>query len=220
MPDFRQCYLCSHDDVIKWNHFRLTGPLCGEFTGHRWIPSTKASDAELFSNLCLNKGLGKHSWGWWFETPSRPLRRHCNAPTHVDKFLLLHSGYSIMSHGFYLSCYLTPDLPTLDNCRYQTHKTKYYESFYSWYRNTSWYHLIYWIWISPLNIAKKSNYIWKRKSTRYLMTLRFNNLFIHHAYPVIYISHKKHNIIVPQMVCVILIMSTIHSCSTQARIFV
>ena len=24
-----------------------TGPLCGEFTGHRWIPLTKASDAEL-----------------------------------------------------------------------------------------------------------------------------------------------------------------------------
>ena len=28
------------------NIFRVTGPLCGEFTGHRWIPRTKASDAE------------------------------------------------------------------------------------------------------------------------------------------------------------------------------
>ena len=27
--------------------FHVTGPLCGEFTGHRWIPLTKASDAEL-----------------------------------------------------------------------------------------------------------------------------------------------------------------------------
>ena len=26
------------------NIFRVTGPLCGEFTGHRWIPLTKASD--------------------------------------------------------------------------------------------------------------------------------------------------------------------------------
>ena len=26
-----------HDDVIKWKHFRVTGPWCGEFTGHRWI---------------------------------------------------------------------------------------------------------------------------------------------------------------------------------------
>ena len=29
------------------NIFRVTGPLWGEFTGHRWIPGTKASDAEL-----------------------------------------------------------------------------------------------------------------------------------------------------------------------------
>ena len=36
------------DDVIKWKHFRVTGPLCGEFTGHRWIPLTKASVAELW----------------------------------------------------------------------------------------------------------------------------------------------------------------------------
>ena len=29
------------------NIFCITGPLCGEFTGHRWIPLTKASDVEL-----------------------------------------------------------------------------------------------------------------------------------------------------------------------------
>ena len=28
------------------NFFRVTGPLPGESTGHRWIPLTKASDAE------------------------------------------------------------------------------------------------------------------------------------------------------------------------------
>ena len=33
------------------NIFRVTGPLCGEFTGHRWIPITKASDAELWCFL-------------------------------------------------------------------------------------------------------------------------------------------------------------------------
>ena len=31
--------------------FRVTGHLCGEFTGPRWIPSTKASDAELWCFL-------------------------------------------------------------------------------------------------------------------------------------------------------------------------
>ena len=29
------------------NIFRVTGPLRGEFNGHRWIPHSKASDAEL-----------------------------------------------------------------------------------------------------------------------------------------------------------------------------
>ena len=30
------------------NIFRVTGPLCREFTGYRWIPRTKASEAELW----------------------------------------------------------------------------------------------------------------------------------------------------------------------------
>ena len=33
------------------NIFRVTGPLCGEFTGDRWLPRTKASDAELWCFL-------------------------------------------------------------------------------------------------------------------------------------------------------------------------
>ena len=35
--------------MTSWNGniFRVTGHLCGEFTGPRWIPRTKASDAEL-----------------------------------------------------------------------------------------------------------------------------------------------------------------------------
>ena len=30
------------------NVFRFAGPLCGEFTGHRWIPHKKASDVGLW----------------------------------------------------------------------------------------------------------------------------------------------------------------------------
>ena len=33
------------------NIFRVTGHLCGEFTGPRWITRTKASDAELWCFL-------------------------------------------------------------------------------------------------------------------------------------------------------------------------
>ena len=33
---------------------------------------------DVFFDLRLNKRLSKPSWGWWFETPSRPLWRYCN----------------------------------------------------------------------------------------------------------------------------------------------
>ena len=60
------------------NIFRVTGPLCGEFTGHRWIPLTKASNEELSSDVFLNKRLSKELRRRWFETLSRSLWRHCN----------------------------------------------------------------------------------------------------------------------------------------------
>ena len=49
-------------------------PVPGEFPTQR--PVTRSFD--VFFDLCLNKRLSKQSWGWWFETPSRPLWRHRN----------------------------------------------------------------------------------------------------------------------------------------------
>ena len=73
------------------NIFRDTGHLCGEFTGHRWFPRTKASHAELwYFSRRLNKRLSKQSCGWWFETPSRPFWRHCNV-----KFKHTYAAYWI-----------------------------------------------------------------------------------------------------------------------------
>ena len=45
------------------NIFRVTGPLCGEFTGPGWVPGTKTSDAEfdVFFDVRLNKRLSKQS---------------------------------------------------------------------------------------------------------------------------------------------------------------
>ena len=52
------------------NIFRVTGPLCGEFTSPRWIPRTKASDAELRFFICV--------WinGWVYNRESGDLRRY------------------------------------------------------------------------------------------------------------------------------------------------
>ena len=44
VPPPKQIMMSSSNGSI----FRVTGPLCGEFTGHRWIPRTKASDTELW----------------------------------------------------------------------------------------------------------------------------------------------------------------------------
>ena len=67
--------------------FRVTGPLCGEFTGPRWIPPQRpvTRSFDVFFDLRLNKRLSKQSWGWWLETPPRPLRRHCNV--HEEGYL-------------------------------------------------------------------------------------------------------------------------------------
>ena len=74
--------LCSNNHPIwrRYQNFRVTGHLCVEFTGHRLIPRTKASDPELwfFLDMCLNEQLSKQSWGRWFVTPFCPFWCHSN----------------------------------------------------------------------------------------------------------------------------------------------
>ena len=62
------------------NIFRVTGPLCGEFTGRGEFPTQRPVTRSfgVFFDLRLNKRLSKQPWGWWFETPSWSLWRQCN----------------------------------------------------------------------------------------------------------------------------------------------
>ena len=64
----RWCMMTSSNG----NFFRVTDHLCGEFTRHRWIPRTKASDAELW---CF---LWSEAWinGWVNIRKAGDLRRH------------------------------------------------------------------------------------------------------------------------------------------------
>ena len=66
-PSGRVMMTSSNGDI-----FRVSGPLCGEFTGHRCIPLTKASDAEpwcfLWSAPCINGSVNNREAG--------DLRRH------------------------------------------------------------------------------------------------------------------------------------------------
>ena len=97
----------THCDLIMMtssngNIFCVTGHLCWELTGDRWIPHTKASDAELwcflwsarfdvFFDLCPNKLLSKQSCGWWSEMPSCSLWHHCNG-YHIISWILSNIG--------------------------------------------------------------------------------------------------------------------------------
>ena len=67
--DIRYFY---HDDVIKWKHFPRNWPFVRGIHRPRWIPHTKASDAELWCFLwsCV--------WikGWVNNREAGYLRRH------------------------------------------------------------------------------------------------------------------------------------------------
>ena len=62
--------------------FRVTGPLCGEFTGPGEFPTQRpvTQSFDVFFDLRPNKRLSKQPWGWLFETPSWSLWRQCNVP--------------------------------------------------------------------------------------------------------------------------------------------
>ena len=65
-------------------------PVTGEFPSQRAV--TRSFD---FFYLGLNKRLSKQSWGWWFETPSCSLWRHCNVV--ADFTLSSTRNYSLQS---------------------------------------------------------------------------------------------------------------------------
>ena len=79
-------------------------------SGHRWIPPTQASDAEMlcFFDLCLNKRLNKQSRSRCFKTSLCPLWRHCN----VDSISVINHkspGCFLVSIYIYTSFYKFQD---------------------------------------------------------------------------------------------------------------
>ena len=76
------------------NIFRVTGLLCGEFTGPGEFPTQRPvmRSFDVFFDLRLNKRLSKQSWGWWLETLSCLLWRHCNAIIFMQNCLTRSAG--------------------------------------------------------------------------------------------------------------------------------
>ena len=67
----------EHDDVIKWKYFPGFWPFV---RGIHWSPGNSPHKGQSRGALIffLDLRLSKHSRGWWFETPSHSLWRHCN----------------------------------------------------------------------------------------------------------------------------------------------
>ena len=94
---FQHACIFIHDLSSKWwvgidwlmmtssngSIFRVTGPLWGEFTGPGEFPTQRpvTRSFDVFFDLGLNRRLSKQPRGWWFETQSWSLWRHCNV-TH------------------------------------------------------------------------------------------------------------------------------------------
>ena len=72
----REQLLADKITIAWWRHQMETfsALLAGEFSAQR--PTTRTFG--VFFDLRLNGRLSKQSWGWWFETPSRPLWRQSN----------------------------------------------------------------------------------------------------------------------------------------------
>ena len=78
-------------------------PAFGEFPAQR--PVTRSFD--VFFDLCLNKRLRKQSWGWWFETLSRPSWRHCNGIPNLSPLQWHHNECDDVSNHQCLECLLS-----------------------------------------------------------------------------------------------------------------
>ena len=90
-----------HDDVIKWKHFPRNWPFVRGIHRSQVNSPHKGQwrGALVFFHLRLNKRLSKQSWGWWFETVSRPLWRHCNVqkPAFWSCFTSVYLCYMLIS---------------------------------------------------------------------------------------------------------------------------
>ena len=98
---------CRHSDdqfwilhIAWWRHLMETfsallalcagnSPVTGEFSAQRQVMRS----FDVFFDQRLNKRLSKQSWGWWLETPSRPLWRHSNG----HGWYLTHWGWDKMA---------------------------------------------------------------------------------------------------------------------------
>ena len=67
--------------------------------GNSAVPAQRpvSRSFDVFFDLRHNKRLSKQSWGWWFETLSRPLWRHCHELAQSEDTDIVNVGDMISS---------------------------------------------------------------------------------------------------------------------------
>ena len=85
------------------NIFRITGPLCWEFTGPRWIPLTKASDAGLWCFSLISPWTNDWVDNW----DAGDLRRH---RVHYDVTVMRFTVFSDAQTGNQLTWFTNPTM--------------------------------------------------------------------------------------------------------------
>ena len=142
------------------NIFRVTGHLCGEFTGPGEFPAQRpvTRSFDVFFHLHLNKQLSKQPRRWWFETPPWSLWRQRN-----DSQLSQHGGYrrpaslqwrhngrdsvsNYQPHHFYSTVYSGADQRKHRNSAYLAFVWGIHRwpmnSPYTWPVTRKWFHLM------------------------------------------------------------------------------
>ena len=132
-----------------WRHqmetfFRVTGHLCGEYPvpGEFSAQSPVTLSFEILLDLRLNKRLSKQSWGWWFETLTRPLWRHSNE-------IALISSDCVMT-GFVMSGTMFKITATPSEFSVQSFGSRLFLNLIPWWR--SW-----WIWPQRIRLSQSDN---------------------------------------------------------------
>ena len=83
------------------NIFRVTGPLCGDFTHHGWIPRKKASDAEFWFFLSAPEQIVEKTIG-----DLRRRRAHYDVTVII---VIIVVAVTIKSHAHFMDITAAPD---------------------------------------------------------------------------------------------------------------
>ena len=141
-----------------------SSPVTGEFPAQR--PVTRSFD--VFFDLRPNKRLSEQSRGWWFETPSCKLWRHCNVKD--IPYLTLSGGFGVPNVNIFENKWDKTGIWSLANAV----KTSQIHMFlhitarvwgHLWYTHSS---------MPKPNRSEKQNKTWKTYSYTYMCRLTNN----------------------------------------------